>query len=262
MADDLREVIPPRHYKLDGEPPIINPPIDTSLAAFKAKIEAMNVVQKAKKQHNKEKQKVDRLAKQQSMRNSTKRVQRYLGLRKRRDGDLATVNANLKGEKLDWNDYTAALEQQSLIPSGPHTFYDPEKPAMFTQEDAVVFVCIDVEAYEFNNNIITEIGIATLDVLDLVGKAPGALAANWREAIRARHFRIKEYIHLNNSVHVTGCADKFEFGYVSFSTLSELLLFSRKQSLSFHILVSLLDSLSTSSSSISPTPSIISLKPH
>ncbi|PQE18665.1 qde-2-interacting protein [Rutstroemia sp. NJR-2017a BVV2] len=211
MADDLREVIPPRYYKLDGEPRIAKPPIDTSLAAFKAKIEAMNLAQKAKKQHNKEKAKVERVAKQQSWRSSTKRVQRYLGLRKRRDGDLAAEQAKSKGKQLDWNDYTVAL-QQSLIPSGPSTFYDPEKPAIFTQEDAVVFVCIDVEAYEFNNNVITEIGIATLDVLDLVGKALGPLAVNWREAIRARHFRIKESMHLNNSVHVIGCADRFEFG--------------------------------------------------
>ncbi|PQE14580.1 qde-2-interacting protein [Rutstroemia sp. NJR-2017a WRK4] len=211
MADDLREVIPPRYYKLDGEPPIAKPPVDTSLAAFKAKIEAMNLAQKAKKQHNKEKAKVERVAKQQSWRSSTKRVQRYLGLRKRRDGDIAAEQAKSTGKQLDWNDYTVAL-QRSVIPSGPSTFYDPEKPAMFTQEDAVVFVCIDVEAYEFNNNVITEIGIATLDVLDLVGKAPGALGANWREAIRARHFRIKESMHLNNSVHVIGCADRFEFG--------------------------------------------------
>jgi hypothetical protein len=219
MADDLREVIPPRYYKLDGEPPVAKPPLDTSLAAFKAKIEAMNLTQKAKKQHNKEKAKVERVAKQQSWRSSTKRVQRYLGLRKRRDGDITAEHAKSKGKQLDWNDYTAAL-QQSIVSSGPSTFYDPEKPAMFTQEDAVVFICIDVEAYEFNNNVITEIGIATLDVLDLVGKAPGALGANWREAIRARHFRIKESMHLKNSVHVIGCADRFEFGYVYFSTFS------------------------------------------
>ncbi|KAM3068689.1 hypothetical protein ACMFMG_010868 [Clarireedia jacksonii] len=211
MADGLREVIPPRHYKLDGEPPVVKPIVDTSLAAFKAKIEAMNMAQKAKKKHNKQKQKIERVAKQQSWRSSTKRVQRYLGLRKRKDGDLTAGDAKSEGKELNWDDYAATL-QQSLIQRGPNTFYDPEKPAKFTQEDAVVFISIDVEAYELNNNAITEIGIATLDVLDLVDMAPGPLAANWREAIRARHFRIKEHIHLNNSIHVTGCADKFGFG--------------------------------------------------
>ncbi|KAA8568687.1 hypothetical protein EYC84_007688 [Monilinia fructicola] len=93
-----------------------------------------------------------------------------------------------------------------------NTFYDPDHPSKFLMEDLVVFICVDVEAYEFNNKIITEIGIATLDVLDIVNMPPGALGENWRKAIRARHFRIKENMHLKNTKHVRGCADKFEFG--------------------------------------------------
>lgn len=193
MADELRQNVPPRYYKLNGEPPITKPLVDTALAAFRAKIEALNVTAKNKKAANKEKQRVERVAKQQAWKDSTKRVQRYLGLRKRSDNDAPTDRTS----------------------TDTNTFYDPEKPTKFILEDAVVFVCIDVEAYEFNNNVVTEIGIATLDVLDIATMEPGVLGENWRNAIRARHFRIKEHMHLNNTKHVQGCADRFEFGYVS-----------------------------------------------
>ncbi|TGO84134.1 hypothetical protein BPOR_0545g00060 [Botrytis porri] len=190
MADELRENVPPRYYKLDGEPPITKPLVDTSLAAFRAKIEALNLTAKNKKAANKEKQRVERVAKQKAWKDSTKRVQRYLGLRKQSDNNTLTGS-----DSADNN-----------------TFYDPEKPTKFMMEDAVVFVCIDVEAYEMNNNIITEIGVATLDVLDITNMEPGVLGENWRKAIRARHFRIKENMHLNNTKHVQGCAGSFEFG--------------------------------------------------
>ncbi|EDO04703.1 hypothetical protein SS1G_07186 [Sclerotinia sclerotiorum 1980 UF-70] len=192
MADELRENVPPRYYKLDGEPPITKPPVDTSFEAFRAKVAAMNITAKNKKAQNKEKQKVERFAKQRSWRGSTKRVQRYLGLRKRSENDT---------------DHTT---------SDDNTFYDPEERTKFMMEDAVVFICIDVEAYELNNNIVTEIGIATLDVLDIANMKPGVLGKNWRKAIRARHFRIKEHMHLNNTKHVQGCPEKFEFGESEF----------------------------------------------
>ncbi|ESZ98015.1 hypothetical protein SBOR_1546 [Sclerotinia borealis F-4128] len=190
MADEVRENVPPRYYKLDGEPPITKPLVDTSLEAFRAKIEALNITAKNKKAANKEKQRIDRIAKQQAWKDSTKRVQRYLGLRKRSD-DSSPAGHNTADD---------------------NTFYDPEHPTKFMMEDAVVFVCIDVEAYELNNNIITEIGIATLDVLDIANMEPGILGENWRKAIRARHFRIKEHMHFNNTKHVQGCAGDFRFG--------------------------------------------------
>jgi hypothetical protein len=90
--------------------------------------------------------------------------------------------------------------------------FDPEKLPPFEQEDSVVFVCIDVEAYERNASLITEIGIATLDTVDIKSLAPGESGTNWMAMIRARHFRINEYKHLHNSEFVQGCADKFEFG--------------------------------------------------
>lgn len=72
-----------------------------------------------------------------------------------------------------------------------------------------------MESYERNHNLITEIGIATLDTADIIDVAPGQGGVNWFEHIRARHFRVKEYSNLINTEFVTGCPDRFEFGYVS-----------------------------------------------
>ena len=79
-----------------------------------------------------------------------------------------------------------------------------------------VFICVDVEAFERDHSIITEIGVATLDTLDLVGVAPGVNGENWHSKIRARHFRIAEYAGLKNTEFVNGCPDRFEFGKSEF----------------------------------------------
>jgi hypothetical protein len=91
---------------------------------------------------------------------------------------------------------------------------DIENPAPYIQEDSVVFISIDVEAYERNHNLITEIGIATLDTADINRVSPGEGGINWMKAIRARHFRIMEYGHLKNQQFINGCADYFQFGLV------------------------------------------------
>jgi hypothetical protein len=80
MAEDLRTAIPPAWHKAKGEVDA-NAPSDRSLEAFKAKIDLIAQAQKGKKVVTKEKQKGDRIARQQGWSHSTKRVQRYLGLR-------------------------------------------------------------------------------------------------------------------------------------------------------------------------------------
>jgi hypothetical protein len=87
-----------------------------------------------------------------------------------------------------------------------------ENPLPFKTEDSVIFICVDVEAWERNHKLITEIGIATLDTADITSLAPGTGGANWAGVIRARHFRIKEHSHLENTDFVGGCADSFQFG--------------------------------------------------
>ena len=78
---------------------------------------------------------------------------------------------------------------------------------------SVVFVAIDVEAYERDHSKITEVGIATLDTRHLRGISPGDdHGGRWWDVIRSRHFRIKENAHLVNREFVSGCEDRFEFG--------------------------------------------------
>lgn len=66
---------------------------------------------------------------------------------------------------------------------------DDTKPAPFSRDSDVIFICLDVEAWERDNKKITEIGICLLDTRDLLGVAPGQHAKNWFRMIRAQHFR-------------------------------------------------------------------------
>jgi hypothetical protein len=167
--------------------------------------------QRGKKLANKEKQKKERIEKQHSWNHGIKRVQRYLGLREVRKGHLEAIRASLETSGLEWTDYEAAVKAAAAkLPLTP-AFYPGER-ARFEQEGSVVFVCVDVEAYERNTKLITEIGVATLDTKDIASIVPGEGGANWMSVIRARHFRINEHKHLNNVEFVAGCADKFEFG--------------------------------------------------
>jgi hypothetical protein len=200
------------YFKLDGEPGVIENPSQASLIEFKAKVDLMTRLQRGKKMVNKEKQKAERVAKQQSWNKSIKRVQRYLGIRQASvASQTEAIRAGLQNSSLQWMDYVAAV-QDAVAKLPPSKDLDVEKLAPYDQEGSVVFVCVDVEAYERNTRQITEIGIATLDTKDIAKLSPGNGGANWREMIRARHFRIKEYKHLENGEFVNGCADKFEFG--------------------------------------------------
>jgi len=199
MADDHKKAVPPRYFTLSGEP---EPPTPSnrSLLSFKAKMDLIFQAKKGQKLAAKDKQRKDRHSKQQSWNHSVKRVQRYLGLREASKGDDALL------QRWPQDDPDRLL---------PPLIFTPDKLAPFPNERSVVFICVDVEAFERNNNIITEIGIATLDTDDLKQMEPGNNAENWRKAVRARHFRIKEHVNMVNKDFVQGCADSFEFGYVS-----------------------------------------------
>jgi hypothetical protein len=183
------------------------------MIVFKAKIDLMMQVQRGKKTANKEQQKAERLKKQQSWNHSIKRVQRYLGIRQTSvENQKDAIRTGLQDLDLQWQDYDATVkntESKLMQQEGLNI----DMPAPYTQEGSVVFVCIDVEAYERNTRQITEIGIATLDTKDIASMSPGEGGVNWRKLIRARHFRINEYKHLRNNEFVDGCPDRFAFGY-------------------------------------------------
>jgi len=76
---------------------------------------------------------------------------------------------------------TDAVENLDII--------DVTKPVPFPFEKDVVFICVDVEAWEKNNSKITEIGICSLDTRQLVHQRPGKDGRNWFGRLASRHFR-------------------------------------------------------------------------
>ncbi|KAI9050016.1 hypothetical protein LZ554_006161 [Drepanopeziza brunnea f. sp. 'monogermtubi'] len=220
MAESLRNNVPPHYYKLDGEPGAVGSPSDRSLAAFRVKIELMTQAAKGKKTANKEKQKRERIEKQQAWHHTIKRVQRYLGLREANSVREAKIKTNTQVSGQGWDAFDDAVKA-ALAKLPPSAVFDAGKPALYQREGSVVFVCVDVEAYERNARQVTEIGVATLDTSDLASLPPGEGGAEWMKKIRARHFRISEHAHLNNSEFVHGCADKFEFGTSEFVSLKD-----------------------------------------
>ncbi|ENI06892.1 hypothetical protein COCC4DRAFT_49509 [Bipolaris maydis ATCC 48331] len=192
--EDMITITPNETYRAVGEPPhpILQP---AELEAFNKLMEDIAKVQKPKGKA-KAKRQQDRLAKNKTMASQFKRAQRHLGLR----------------------------EAEQMHPSAePRSSpaVDSSMPAPFMFEQSVVFVCVDVESYEGAHHKITEVGVATLDTRDLQGVAPGENGKAWREMIRARHFRIKEYKHLVNHLYVIGHPDGFLFGKSTLISLNE-----------------------------------------
>lgn len=140
-----------------------------------------------------------------------------------------------KLEKIDWVGQIRTARQ--VLNFGMHSTAKHEAP------DAVgggelgaqkpVLVSIDVEAWERDQNRITEIGISVLDtakipppdqlpklsVADLPSdiytreeKPPRTRACAVVELITARHLRVDEHRYLRNGKFVPDAADNFEFG--------------------------------------------------
>ncbi|KAB2571678.1 putative RNA-binding protein RbpB [Lasiodiplodia theobromae] len=202
--------VPPPSYKAPGEP--VLPSADKpTIEAYKAMIEETLQLNKAKSKAAKAKRKEQRITHQQNWGRLLKRTQRYLGLRP----DKGDGYNPLEDATLNWADLQAAQAARKLPP------VDAEKPAPFLFDKNVIFISVDIEAFELDTSKITEVGVATLDVLDIIDVPPGKDAKNWFDKIRARHFRIHEHAHLENYRHVSGCAGSFEFGTSEFVRLAE-----------------------------------------
>lgn len=139
-----------------------------------------------KKGKKSDKNRLKRIEAHKAWGQSIKRVQRYLGLRPRAGDGMAN--------KLSEPDFN--------------------RPVVNEPENFVLFVAIDVEAWEQDQGLITEIGIAILDTMEIKDIAPGEGCRNWFPLIEARHIRVKENSWATNSRFVRGCADSFTFGYV------------------------------------------------
>ena len=120
------------------------------------------------------------------------------------------------------NGATSTLEQPPAVKLKMEIpAINPDQPAPYPFECQPVFIAFDVEAWEMDHRAITEVGISTLDTLDIVDLPPGKDGANWFGKIRHRHFRIEEYKHLVNSERVHGCPERFEFGQSEFISLTD-----------------------------------------
>ncbi|KAE9965483.1 hypothetical protein BLS_007620 [Venturia inaequalis] len=194
--DNMVDKSPSAEFMRKDDPTPKKAPDDRSREAFRALVENALVANKAKNRQSKEVRRVARVEKQKDMGKQLKRAQRYLGVRPKKE----------------------MIEEQAA-PAIPAIDYS--QPAPYPFENSPVFVCIDVEAYERSNKIITEIGVATLDTLDLIGVPPGVSGKNWQSKIRARHFRIKEHQSYRNGEFVSDAADQFEYGDSEFISLKD-----------------------------------------
>ncbi|KAK5147804.1 hypothetical protein LTR04_000762, partial [Oleoguttula sp. CCFEE 6159] len=128
-----------------------------------------------------------------SGRSSLQDLQRYLGLQ-------------TKGSSIAAALFSPFVEKEPVVPPSPSA--------------PPIFVAIDLEAYEFAQHKITEIGISTLDVGHLANVAAGADGSAWLSKIRTRHLLVEEYANLVNRRYVKGCPDKFDFGISEWIPLS------------------------------------------
>ncbi|KAJ5130518.1 uncharacterized protein N7515_006557 [Penicillium bovifimosum] len=78
--------------------------------------------------------------------------------------------------------------------------------------DAPIFISIDLEWKETSMDVLTEVGISTLDMMDLQGVPPGVGGETWIKQIRSRHLRVSEYRDWVNHKYSHGCPDRFGFG--------------------------------------------------
>ena len=205
--DDLEAMIPAPGKALE-EPQEVD---DRSFPAFRRKMEEAILAGKNKNKAAREKKRRDRVITKKAWCTQLKRTQCYLGIRPR-----GTVNKDefLANPNLTWEETKAAQAAYEAAAGIKLPKLVPTDSALYPFHHSVIFICVDIEAYEKNQRQITEIGISTLDTNDLVNTPPGEGGSEWMKKIRARHFRIKEYAHLTNSKYVSGCPDKFveEFG--------------------------------------------------
>ncbi|OJD13377.1 hypothetical protein AJ78_06166 [Emergomyces pasteurianus Ep9510] len=190
---------------------------DRSFATFKAKMAAaVDATRKRNKAARKKKQ-GDRIQKLQDWCRALKRAQCYLGMRPRRPRDIQPPPA----DALTWEEQKRVEREYALTCGMILVPFDINQPVPFPFASEPIFVCVDVEANEKAHRQITEIGVSTLDTLDLVGIAPGEGGCNWIAKIQSRHFRISEYSHIVNREYISGCPDRFEFGESEWISISE-----------------------------------------
>lgn len=212
--DTMQAAIPAPISGHGEAPETATPIVHASYADFKAKVERALAANKRKNVAAKEKKAADKLVQIRHWCQSLGRAQRYLGLVPTRP-KLEITNPNML-----WEEQTALIaEQDKPITVSP---LDVSRPAPFNFDQIQILISIDVESYERGHHLITEVGISTLDTLDLLELAPGENGENWRKQIRSRHFRIAEHAHLKNVDFCIGDPAAFQFGESEMVALADV----------------------------------------
>lgn len=76
----------------------------------------------------------------------------------------------------------------------------------------VFIVAVDRESFKFNQYIVTETWISTLDTCDLIWMDSALLGKNWVTKIKFRHFPILKNAQILSKVGLKGCPDDFAYG--------------------------------------------------
>ncbi|KAL2426160.1 hypothetical protein ABEF95_012143 [Exophiala dermatitidis] len=215
-ARELHDRIPPPSVGHGECPDDASPEVRQNFEAFRAKCQDALAASKRKGPLFKQKKKEeDRLLTYRDWYSQLRRAQRYLGLR-RRQAKPQPPPANLP-----WTEEQQYHLQQIRKAHNTLDPLDVNLLAPFPFEKQPVIIAVDIESYERDHKLITEIGVSTLDTLDLVDLPPGEGGKNWTSQIRSRHFRIQERAHMVNKDFCTGNPDAFHFGKSEFVALSE-----------------------------------------
>ena len=193
---------------------------DPAFKAFREEMELKDTIKQRKAEEQSAAKKLQRFYKQKEWRQQVKRAQGYLGLRTMRN----QITEPATPVRSDFQSLSIAGLPFEKRPAPPGN--DGLEPQCTSLESSVVFVSVDVEAFEFNHSLITEIGVSTLATKDLLRIQPGIGGYNWVEKIRSHHFRIREHSHLVNKAYVEGCPENFDFGeseWVSIKNVSAVL---------------------------------------
>lgn len=200
-----------------GEPPAhATEQLQIAYADFKAKFEDAQAATKKTKGATKKKKAADRTVNIQAWCRSLTQVQRYFGLRP------TPMEPTAVKESMSWDEQAAFYAKTSGAIDADIGSLDLDKPAPFSFAKSPVLVCIDIESYERGHHLITEVGISTLDTMEIACMNPGENGENWRKQIRSRHFRIRENAHLRNIDFCIGDPEGFQFGESEFVGLEEV----------------------------------------
>jgi hypothetical protein len=195
-------------------PPNASTILQASFAAFRSKCEQAISAKKTKHSSSKKTKKDEPLDQVRKWCTSMSRVQRYFGLLP------AERRAVVPTSGTTWDGQVEYVEAQPPGSSLDALKLDESAPFAFDQMP--VFISIDIEAWERDHHIITEVGISTLDTQDLAGRAPGKNGSAWRSQIRSRHFRLNEFTHFRNRQFCVGDPASFQFGKSEFVPNSEI----------------------------------------